>query len=117
MQRRSFIALLGGTAATWPMAARAQPGERIRRVGMLMHLAAADPIGQAGRAAFLQGLQQLGWTDGRNVRIDMRWAGGVRDLFHQYAAELVALGPDVVAALIRGSGPIVQGGADRGACS
>jgi putative tryptophan/tyrosine transport system substrate-binding protein len=98
MQRRSFIALLGGTAATWPMAARAQPGERIRRVGMLMHLAAADPIGQACRAAFLQGLQQLGWTDGRNVRIDMRWTGGVRDLFHQYAAELVALGPDVVLA-------------------
>jgi putative ABC transport system substrate-binding protein len=98
MQRREFITLLGGAAVAWPRAARAQPSERIRRVGMLMNLAATDPIGQARIAAFVQRLQAAGWVDGRNVRIDRRWTGGVRDLFHQYATELVALGPDVVLA-------------------
>ena len=76
MRRREFITLLGGAAVAWPLAARAQQGERMRRIGVLMTLAADDPEGQARIAAFLQGLQQLGWTDGRNVRIDYRWAAG-----------------------------------------
>ena len=70
MRRREFITLLGGAAVAWPLAARAQQPERMRRIGVLMNLAADDPEGQARLAAFLQGLQQLGWTDGRNVRID-----------------------------------------------
>ena len=70
MKRREFITLLGGAAAAWPLAARAQQPERMRRIGVLMHLAADDPEGQARLAAFLQGLQQSGWTVGRNVRID-----------------------------------------------
>ena len=73
--RREFIALLGGAAA-WPVAARAQPAERVRRVGVLMPLAMDDPEAKARFAAFQQGLEQLGWTDGRNVQIDTRWAGG-----------------------------------------
>ena len=77
MKRREFITLLGGAAA-WPLAARAQQGERMRRIGVLMTSAADDPEGQARVAAFLQGLQQLGWTEGRNVRIDTRWAGRCR---------------------------------------
>ena len=76
MRRREFITLLGGAAASWPLAARAQQGERMRRIGVLSALAADDPEDQARIAAFLQGLQELGWTDGRNVRIDYRWAGG-----------------------------------------
>ena len=72
MRRRKFIALLGGAAATWPLTARVQQPERTRRIGALMNLAADDPEGQAGIAAFLQALQQLGWTDGRNVRIEYR---------------------------------------------
>jgi putative ABC transport system substrate-binding protein len=99
--RREFITLIGGAAATWPLAARAQQDKRKRRVGMLMNLAAADPIGQARLAAFVQRLQAAGWADGRNVLIDARWTGGVRDLFHRYAAELVAFGPDVVLAETR----------------
>jgi putative ABC transport system substrate-binding protein len=73
MRRRQFITLLGGAAA-WPLAARAQQGERVRRIGVLMAAAADDPEYQARIAAFVQGLQQLGWTDGRNVRTDTRWA-------------------------------------------
>jgi len=94
--RRGFITLLGG-AATWPLAARAQQGERVRRIGVLMHLAADDPEGQARFTSFLQGLQQLGWTDGRNVRIDARWGANNADR-GRYAAELVALAPDVILA-------------------
>jgi putative ABC transport system substrate-binding protein len=74
--RRDFITLLGGAAAAWPLAARAQQPERMRRIGVLMSLAANDAQGQARLAAFLQGLQQLGWIDGRNVRIDTRWGAG-----------------------------------------
>ena len=96
MRRREFIALLGGTAA-WPIAAHAQPGERMRRIGVLLPADADDAIFQARMAAFLGGLQQLGWTDRRNVRIDTRWAVGDADL-RKYAGELVALGPDVVVA-------------------
>ena len=91
MKRREFITLLGGAAAAWPLAARAQQPDRMRRVGVLMNLAADDPEGQARIAAFLQALQQLGWSDGRNVRIDYRWAAGVTDRFHRYAEELLAL--------------------------
>ena len=98
MKRREFISLLGGAAAAWPLAARAQQPERMRRVGVLMSIAADDPEGQARLAAFLEGLQQLGWTDGRNVRIDTRWAAGDADRIRQYAAELVALAPDVILA-------------------
>jgi putative tryptophan/tyrosine transport system substrate-binding protein len=96
MRRREFIALLGGTMATWPLAARAQQGKRIRRVGMLLPYAANDPQVQTRNAAFLQGLQQLGWTVGNNVQIDYRWSAGNEDDTRRYAAELVALAPDVI---------------------
>jgi putative ABC transport system substrate-binding protein len=96
MRRREFITLIGGAAA-WPLAARAQQGERVRRIGVLMHLAADDPEGQARFTAFLQGLQQLGWTDGRNVRIDTRWGTNNADR-GRYAAELIALTPEVILA-------------------
>ncbi len=76
MRRRDFITLLGGTAATWPLAAHAEQPERVRRVGVLSGSAADDQDSQARLAAFQQWLQQLGWTDGRNVRIDYRWAAG-----------------------------------------
>src|SRR5262249_53469927 len=95
--RREFIPLLGGAACAWPLAARAQ-SERVRRVGMLIGQAADDADGKARLAAFVQGLQQLGWTDGRNVRIDTRWGGGDADRMRRYAAELVALAPDVILA-------------------
>jgi putative ABC transport system substrate-binding protein len=98
MRRREFIALLGGAAAAWPLAARAQQGERMRRIGVLMNLAAGDPEGEARSAAFLQALQQLGWSDGRNVRIDYRWAAGDAGHFQRYAEELLALAPDVILA-------------------
>ena len=98
MNRRDLIALLGSTAATWPLGARAQQSERMRRIGVLTASAADDPDGQARMAAFLQGLQQLGWTDGRNVRIDYRWGAGDADRIRKYAAELVALAPDVILA-------------------
>jgi putative ABC transport system substrate-binding protein len=97
MRRREFITLLGGAAA-WPLAARAQQPERMRRIGVLMSLAPDDPDGRARNVAFLQGLQQLGWTDGRNVQIDHRWGGGDADSLRKYAAELVALAPDALLA-------------------
>jgi putative ABC transport system substrate-binding protein len=97
MRRRECITLLGGAAITWPLAARAQQGERIRRIGVVMDLAESDPEGQARIAAFLQGLAQLGWTDGRNVRIDIRWATSSDDI-RKYAGELIALAPDVILA-------------------
>ena len=74
MRRREFISLLGGAAAAWPLTARAQQGERMRRIGVLMSLAESDPEAQARVAAFREGLQKLGWAEGRNVRIDIRWA-------------------------------------------
>src|SRR5262245_30283099 len=101
MKRREFITLLGGTAAAWPLAARAQQGERMRRIGVLMSQAANDPEGQARVAALLQGLQELGWKVDRNVQIDSRWAAGDSERFRQYAMELVALAPDVVLASTR----------------
>jgi putative tryptophan/tyrosine transport system substrate-binding protein len=98
MRRREFITLLGGAAAASPLAARAQQPEQMRRVGVLMNRAAGDPEGRARVAAFQQGLQQLGWTDGRNVRIDVRWGEDDADRERRYAAELVALAPDVILA-------------------
>ena len=96
MRRREFITLLGGAAAAWPLAVRAQQGERMRRIGVLNTFASDDADGQARNAAFLQALQPLGWTVGRNVRIDYRWGAGDAASTRQNAAELVALRPDVV---------------------
>jgi putative ABC transport system substrate-binding protein len=98
MRRRDFIALLGSGAAGWPLLARAQQRDRIRRIGVLMSLAADDPESQARHAAFLQGLQEWGWTVGRNAQIDYRYAAGDADRIRKYAAELVALAPDVILA-------------------
>jgi putative tryptophan/tyrosine transport system substrate-binding protein len=95
MKRRQFIGLLGGAAA-WPMAVRAQPPERTRRIGVLNSLAADDPEGQVRHGAFLQGLQELGWSIGRNLRIETRWASGDVDRILKLAAELIALTPDVI---------------------
>jgi putative tryptophan/tyrosine transport system substrate-binding protein len=97
MRRREFIAALGGAAA-WPLAARAQQGERMRRIGALMNLAADDSESQVRVVAFAQGLSELGWTEAHNVRIEFRWAAGEVDRFRSYAAELVALAPDVILA-------------------
>jgi putative ABC transport system substrate-binding protein len=96
MKRRDFIALLGGAAAAWPLAARGQQGKRMPRVGALMPYAENDPQVQARNMAFLQELQHLGWTIGRNVEIDYRWSAGREDVTRNYAAELVALAPDVI---------------------
>ena len=98
LKRRDFITLLGGAAAAWPLAARAQQAARMRRIGVLMSIAADDPESQRRMTAFVQGLQELGWTDGRNVRIDTRWSAADADLGRKYAAELVALVPDVILA-------------------
>src|SRR5215467_3158752 len=76
MKRRDFITLLGGAAAAWPLAARAQQGERMRRIGVLTNLAENDPEGQVRHAAFLKGLQELGWLEGRNLRVESRWTAG-----------------------------------------
>jgi len=99
MKRREFITVFGGAAAAWPLAARAQQPERMRRIGVLMNLPADDSEAQARNAAFLQGLLGLGWTVGRNLRIDYRWGAGNPDLYRRYAAELVALAPDVILAV------------------
>jgi putative ABC transport system substrate-binding protein len=97
MRRRDFITLLGGAVA-WPLAARAQQPERVRRIGVLMNIASDDAEGQARLAAFHQGLQQLGWTVGHNVRIDYRWGGADAERFRRGAAKLVALAPDAILA-------------------
>jgi len=103
MRRREFIMLLGGAAA-WPLAAHAQQPERMRRIGALMNLTADDPEASARVTALAQGLQQLGWTVGRNLQIDYRWGAGDADRSPRYAAELVALVPDVILA---GGGSVV----------
>src|SRR5437899_617207 len=95
MRRRAFLTLIGG-AAGWPLAAPAQQGERMRRIGVLMYFAAGNAEGQARLAALAQALKQLGWSDGRNLRIDTRWA--TADDIHRHAAELAALAPDVLVA-------------------
>jgi putative tryptophan/tyrosine transport system substrate-binding protein len=108
MKRREFITLVGGAAALWPLAARAQQGERMRRIGVLMSQAANDTEGQARVASFLQGLQELGWSVGRNTQIDTRWSAGNAEDVRKYATELVALadvilsnGTPAVAALLQ----------------
>ena len=98
MRRRDFIKVIGGTAATWPALAWGQQGERIRRVGLITPLAADDPGGQLRKAALLQGLQELGWTDGGNIQVIDRWGATDADRIHQSAAELIALAPDVILA-------------------
>src|SRR5262252_5897202 len=97
MKRREFITLLGGATA-WPLAARAQQRETMRRIGVLMNLASDDAEGQARLTAFAQGLQQFGWTYGRNSRIEYRWAVGDAERCRKRAAELVTLAPDVILA-------------------
>ena len=96
MKRREFIALLGGAVAAWPLAARAQQRKPMQRIGVLMPYAANDPQAQGRNAAFLHGLQQSGWTAGSNVQIEYRWSSGIEDDTRKYAAELVALAPDVI---------------------
>jgi putative ABC transport system substrate-binding protein len=105
MTRRGLIALFGSAAATWPLAARAQQPDRMRRIGVLMNLGADDREGQARLAAFQQGLTELGWIVGGNLHIELRWGGADTELFRKYAAELVALAPDV---LVASGGPITQ---------
>ena len=97
LQRREFITLLGGAAA-WPLAARAQQGERVRRIGALMTYDETDPEGKRRYSAFTQALAALGWTDPRNLRIDLRWTGGDINRIQAFAHELVSLQPDVILA-------------------
>ena len=108
MRRRDFIKVIVGSTTSWPLAARAQQSERARRVGVIMSGAADDPAGQAQAKAFQQGLQQLGWIDGRNVRTDYRWAAGTVENSRKYAAELVAHAPDVILAVGGATGPVLQ---------
>jgi putative ABC transport system substrate-binding protein len=99
MRRREFITLIGGAAVAWPLAARGQqPGGRMRRIGVLINLAADDPEAPARIAAFAQGLADLGWSIGRNLRIDYRWGAGDAERIRREAAELLAAAPDVVLA-------------------
>src|SRR5947207_3956795 len=104
MRRREFITLIGGATAAWPLAARAQQPERIRRIGVLLPAAADDPEMQTRVGAFLQALALLGWTIGRNLRIDTRWTTIDADDIRKHAAELVALAPDVI--LAHGAGAV-----------
>jgi putative tryptophan/tyrosine transport system substrate-binding protein len=96
MQRRDFITLLGGAAATWPLAAGAQQGERMRRIGVLMSGKPTDATYQMQLKAFVEALQKLSWSDGQNVRIDTRWSAAEDELARFYAAELIALAPEVI---------------------
>jgi DNA-binding LacI/PurR family transcriptional regulator len=98
MRRREFISLIGGAAAAWPLAARAQQSDRIRRIGVLMAYAEDNPDGKPRLAAFAKALQELGWTDGRNIRIEYRWSAGDAERTRRYATELVALSPDIILA-------------------
>ncbi|MGA8751346.1 MAG: ABC transporter substrate-binding protein [Pseudolabrys sp.] len=96
MQRREFVTLLGGVAAAWPIAARAQQAERIRHIGVMMGYAGTDPAAQAQVAALRQGLQKLGWEEGRNIRIDVRFPGGDAGVVRAILMELMSLTPDVL---------------------
>jgi putative tryptophan/tyrosine transport system substrate-binding protein len=98
MKRREFILTLGGATA-WPLAVRAQQPDRVRRIGMLIAVAESDPVGQRNAAIFSQSLQELGWTEGRSLSIERRWAGGDVVRSRDYAAELVGLGPDLIVAV------------------
>src|SRR5436309_934751 len=105
MQRREFI-IFGGAAVAWPLAVYAQQGERVRRVGVLTGTSERDPEAQARHAAFVEGLQELGWVEGRNLRIHARWTAGDGTVTQKYAVELVELAPDVI---------LVGGGSSIGA--
>src|SRR3954462_14176669 len=98
MERREFITLLGGAAATWPLAARAQQATQMRRIGVLIDIAADDPETANSVAAFSQGLQELGWAIGRNVQLDYRYGAGDDERLRKFAMELLALAPDVMLA-------------------
>src|SRR3954452_10802626 len=108
MRRRDFIAVLGGAAAAWPRLARAQQPTRMRRIGVLMNIPADDQEAQLYMAAFQQGLQELGWTIGRNLRLDHRWGPSDQPRLRQQPADLVALKPDVILAAGGGAGEAVQ---------
>ena len=107
MRRREFVGLVGGAAAfaVWPRSIRAEQSERVRQIGALINLGADHPESPARIAAFSQGLAEHGWTIGRNVRVDYRWGGGDLELFRRYAAELIALKPDVILAAGRALRP------------
>ena len=98
MKRREFITLVGGAAAAWPLAARAQPTERVRRIGMLVAYSKDDPEDQRRRVVFQESLQHLGWTVGRNIHIEYRWYGGEPERARVMAKELVEIGPDMIVA-------------------
>jgi putative ABC transport system substrate-binding protein len=98
MRRRDFVKVIGGLPAIWPLATRAQQTERMRRIGVLMPFHTGDAEAQTGLAAFMQGLQQLGWTESHNLQVEYRWSGGDAERLRRYAAELVALAPDVILA-------------------
>jgi putative tryptophan/tyrosine transport system substrate-binding protein len=108
MKRREFISLLSGAAAAWPLAAQAQPSERMRRVGVLMSTAADDPESQLRLVAFVQGLQQADWTLGRNLQVDTRWAAGDTARVRRYTTELLALAPDIIVVGGRGATVVPQ---------
>jgi putative ABC transport system substrate-binding protein len=108
IERRQFISALGGATVAWPLAARAQQGGSMRRIGVLQGLAADDPVAQVTTTAFLQGLRQLGWIDGRSVHIDIRFAAGNAANARKYAEELVALAPDVILTPNQTVGPLLQ---------
>jgi putative tryptophan/tyrosine transport system substrate-binding protein len=108
MRRRDFITLLGSAAAAWPLAASAQQGDSMRRIGLLQGLAADDPTVRVDNDAFVHGLEQLGWIDGHNVRIDFRFGAGNAAATRKYAEELVALGPDVIVTPATSVGPLLQ---------
>jgi putative tryptophan/tyrosine transport system substrate-binding protein len=112
MRRREFIALVGGAAAVWPQAARAQNPGGMRRIGILLSLAESDPEGKAQLSGFTQGLAELGWIDGRNLRTEVRWGQGDIDRIRTLAKELVALQPDLI--LAHGT-PVTSGAASRDA--
>src|ERR1700687_4472186 len=98
MRRREFITLLGGAAAAWPVRVRAQQPDRVRRIGVLMGNDENDPEGKAVFSGFTQGLAELGWTDGRNLRMDVRWAADNVDRMRMFAKELVDLRPEMILA-------------------
>jgi hypothetical protein len=107
LRRRDFI-MVAGSAMAWPLAARAQQPDRVRRISVLSSGPEGDPEVETSFAALLQGLEQLGWSDGRNVRIERRWVGGSRERLNKYVAELVSLAPDIILVSGLSAGPLLQ---------